>query len=536
MSYQSTKDALKRRRAIADAMMQQAQNGMGQTQVIGDRAIANSPMSGLINVLGGIQGRFANNQIDREDSDNEQQYNSQLAAALARGDINAITEASPETGTKFALAQALERQKIDTERAAAPHLSATGIVYDANGVPHNVGYGSDMSVKDLLEGTGFTAQPKNLGQNMAVNAQGQLGLMPGAVQALRDTEAAKEAGTQGEKIQMQTVTDDQGNIIENVPMRNKDFISSYGGQSYTNNFGNIKDENSPSGFASYATPEAGVQAMHDNLSAYKTKHGINTLEGLITRWSPPKENNTEKLIREASSRLGLPRDQPIDLGDENVRAPIINAIRYAENGKRSFGGQMPSFRMGSNPVQKAANIDAAKARAASNQAFADKERDKSIGAAEAEPILSSMEANYDRLNKTGDITNPDRTIPQNVLAWAKNTDIGQGIGGAVGADAQSIRAEIAGSIPLLTQKLMKSTGMTSQQVNSQFELDNLLKAVTNTKMDYKAVKAQIGVVRNLINGGKGKTVEDAAPGVSPAPARPAPSAELSAMRAKYGIK
>jgi hypothetical protein len=72
-----------------------------------------------------------------------------------------------------------------------------------------------------------------------------------------------------------------------------------------NNPGNIEKsavkwqgevEGSDSRFVTFATPEDGLRAMQQNLLTYQDKHGLNTVEGIIGRWAPAKENG------EASTR------------------------------------------------------------------------------------------------------------------------------------------------------------------------------------------------------------------------------------------
>ena len=51
---------------------------------------------------------------------------------------------------------------------------------------------------------------------------------------------------------------------------------------------------------------------------YYNKHKLRTIRAIITRWAPPKENNTEAYIRRVTDRIGIgadtvlgsPQDQP----------------------------------------------------------------------------------------------------------------------------------------------------------------------------------------------------------------------------------
>ncbi len=86
----------------------------------------------------------------------------------------------------------------------------------------------------------------------------------------------------------------------------------------------------------FATPEAGVGALAKNLLAYQNKHGLNTISGIINRWAPPSENDTPQLIQNASKRLGVKPDQPINLNDPKMLASFSKAIIHQENGIQPY--------------------------------------------------------------------------------------------------------------------------------------------------------------------------------------------------------
>lgn len=95
--------------------------------------------------------------------------------------------------------------------------------------------------------------------------------------------------------------------------------------------------------AQYATPDEGLRAMDGNLKAYADR-GINTLQGVISRWAPPNENDTASYVAAASQRLGIKPDQRIDLRNPAVRQAVATAIMLHENGPAGVfgaGGQQP---------------------------------------------------------------------------------------------------------------------------------------------------------------------------------------------------
>jgi len=106
-----------------------------------------------------------------------------------------------------------------------------------------------------------------------------------------------------------------------------------------NNYGNLRPPGASSGFQSFSTPEEGVAALDKNLQAYASK-GVNTLRGVISRWSPPNENKTDALVTSAAKRLGLDPDQKIDLTNPAVRQSIGTALMLQEHGSKLFAPQL----------------------------------------------------------------------------------------------------------------------------------------------------------------------------------------------------
>lgn len=98
-----------------------------------------------------------------------------------------------------------------------------------------------------------------------------------------------------------------------------------------NNVGNLRPPGASTGFQQPATREEGLAAMDANLQSYG-RQGINTLNGIISKWAPPTENDTAAYIKAVAARLGIGPDQPIDLSDPAQRQAIGTAIMLQEKG------------------------------------------------------------------------------------------------------------------------------------------------------------------------------------------------------------
>ena len=101
------------------------------------------------------------------------------------------------------------------------------------------------------------------------------------------------------------------------------------------NPGNLRPAGASTGFQQFKTPEEGIQAADKNLKAYGDK-GINTLRGVISRWAPPSENDTEAYIKNVSQKIGLKPDEPIDLSDPVQRHVISGAMFTHEQGVKNL--------------------------------------------------------------------------------------------------------------------------------------------------------------------------------------------------------
>jgi hypothetical protein len=106
--------------------------------------------------------------------------------------------------------------------------------------------------------------------------------------------------------------------------------------------------------AQYPDFQTGVAAMDQNLARYG-KQGINTLAGVISKWAPPNENDTQAYIKDVSQRLGIKPDQQIDLSNPAQRHALGAAIMLHENGPSGVftAPQQPMVRPDMSATQKA---------------------------------------------------------------------------------------------------------------------------------------------------------------------------------------
>gem|GEM_PF-1703170 len=83
--------------------------------------------------------------------------------------------------------------------------------------------------------------------------------------------------------------------------------------------------------ATFITPEHGLRALGRNLMSYKSKHGLDTINGIIDRWAPPNENDTEGYKKFVEQKLGVDRNAKLDMKDPKVLTALAHAIVRREN-------------------------------------------------------------------------------------------------------------------------------------------------------------------------------------------------------------
>lgn len=111
--------------------------------------------------------------------------------------------------------------------------------------------------------------------------------------------------------------------------------------------------------AQYDSPEEGLTALDNNLKSYGNK-GVNTLAGVISKWAPPNENNTNAYIAHAAQVTGLDPNAQIDLNNPYVRHQISAAIVQHENGTKAIYAGPNSSAPSAQPDQPQAAAPQAK--------------------------------------------------------------------------------------------------------------------------------------------------------------------------------
>lgn len=161
--------------------------------------------------------------------------------------------------------------------------------------------------------------------------------VPGSTDAIANASTASAAGPA--TFQTQTVNLPDGSNVLTTKRAVGEQIQNQPAPLRNNNPGALM----PGGkLASYPTMEAGLQALDGNLARYG-QQGVNTISGVIGKWAPPNENDTQAYIKDVATRLGIDPNQQIDLSKPLVRHAIGTAIALHESGPGAvFGSAGPA--------------------------------------------------------------------------------------------------------------------------------------------------------------------------------------------------
>ena len=172
-------------------------------------------------------------------------------------------------------------------------------------------------------------------------------------------------------------------------------------------------------------------------------------------------NETQRQNRE-SNKLGWYRAEKMGAtGAAGGKAPV--GYRYTANGDLEAIPGGPAD---------------AKAQALANQ--------RASGSTDVAASLATLRDAYDRLEAGGGITSTKKGPLGNIIAAGSSSAVGQMVGRATGSKNQSARNDIAMSRPALLGALMKATGMSAKQMDSNAELKLWLATATDPTLDVES--------------------------------------------------
>lgn len=117
-------------------------------------------------------------------------------------------------------------------------------------------------------------------------------------------------------------------------------------------------------------------------------------------------------------------------------------------------------------------------------------------------VVADLRDKYTQLDSENGIVSTRNRFGTNMGAWAGATGLGQTFNGMVGTKTQSSRDSIAMTRPLLLQAIMKATGMSAKQMDSNAELKLYLATATDPQKGLEANMAALDRIETLYGGGR----------------------------------
>lgn len=102
-------------------------------------------------------------------------------------------------------------------------------------------------------------------------------------------------------------------------------------QSHVRYKGEVRPSRDPA-FKQFETLAWGYRAIFVLLDTYRIRYGLDTVEGIISRWAPPTENRTREYVRFVARAAGVEPGRRIDTRDRATMMRIAAAISHMENG------------------------------------------------------------------------------------------------------------------------------------------------------------------------------------------------------------
>lgn len=119
---------------------------------------------------------------------------------------------------------------------------------------------------------------------------------------------------------------------------------------------------------------------------------------------------------------------------------------------------------------------------------------KALGASDVDSAIATLRDAYGRLEVGGGITSTASGPIGNLAASTSSSSVGQMVGRALGTNNQSARNDIAMTRPALLAALMKATGMSAKQMDSNAELKLWLATATDPTLDVESNRRALNAI------------------------------------------
>ena len=211
-----------------------------------------------------------------------------------------------------------------------------------------------------------------------------------------------------------------------------------------------------------------------------------TLVGQLTKSQSPDSKATNQV---AWANFGLSKDRLSFDKNGGVDGGV------SQSGfNKQFGKPQPGYRWKSD-----GSLEFIPGGPADQKAQAQKGGEGTVGG-----VVADLRDKYTQLDQENGIVSTNNRFGTNMGAAFGASSLGQTLNGIVGTKTQSARDSIAMTRPLLLQAIMKATGMSAKQMDSNAELKMYLATATDPQKGLEANLEALDRIESLYGGGSEK--------------------------------
>lgn len=84
----------------------------------------------------------------------------------------------------------------------------------------------------------------------------------------------------------------------------------------------------------------GIRAAALNFLAYRLKHDLTTIRGLIARHAPASENDTDAYVSRVCADTGFGPDDDFDIDNADNMCALLKSVIAVENGEQPYDDEL----------------------------------------------------------------------------------------------------------------------------------------------------------------------------------------------------
>ncbi len=214
-----------------------------------------------------------------------------------------------------------------------------------------------------------------------------------------------------------------------------------------------------------------------------------------------KAKNAQAFASGASAKASLAAADKSKFEMTQGPSPLITTIQDPKNPTETITVDVRRYTPGTS-IGSAGVIGSSGKSAVYAQKEAKAEEGKTLVA----DIIDSLKANYQTLNTARAIPSSQRGVISNLLTAVEVSGPGQFASRITGSDVQPVRDVIQSSRLQLLNAIKQATGLSSQQLNSNVELQTWLKSVSDPTQQIEAVIPILENIEKFVGGG-GKKID-----------------------------